>query len=144
MEEDGTGVAADVDKTFKLLQRGDARGVFQLESDGIRELLKRMKPDNIRDLHRHQRPLSSRPSSAAAWSTRTSTASMAGRVPTYQHPVMEEILKETYGVISSTRSKCMRRAQPPRRHRARLGVRVHQGDQQEEAGDHRPARTPSS
>ena len=36
--------------TYKLLQRGDAKGVFQLESEGIRELLKRMKPDNIRDL----------------------------------------------------------------------------------------------
>src|SRR5690606_33274766 len=36
--------------TYQLLQRGDARGVFQLESDGIRELLKRMKPDNIRDI----------------------------------------------------------------------------------------------
>ena len=37
-------------KTYELLQRGDAKGVFQMESDGIRELLKRMKPDNIRDL----------------------------------------------------------------------------------------------
>src|SRR5262245_29819925 len=36
--------------TYQLLQRGDAKGVFQLESDGMRELLKRMKPDNIRDL----------------------------------------------------------------------------------------------
>src|SRR5207253_3846339 len=34
-------------KTFQLLQRGDAKGVFQLESDGMRELLKRMKPDHI-------------------------------------------------------------------------------------------------
>src|SRR5205823_13832735 len=32
--------------TYALLQRGDAKGVFQFESDGIRELLKRMKPDN--------------------------------------------------------------------------------------------------
>src|SRR4029077_13077658 len=32
---------------YELLQRGDAKGVFQLESDGIRELLKRLKPDNI-------------------------------------------------------------------------------------------------
>src|SRR5205814_4791764 len=31
-------------KTYGLLQRGDAKGVFQFESDGIRELLKRMKP----------------------------------------------------------------------------------------------------
>src|SRR5262249_25143868 len=38
----------DDPETYALLQRGDAKGVFQLESDGIRELLKRMKPDNIR------------------------------------------------------------------------------------------------
>src|SRR5262249_16725918 len=37
-------------QAYALLQRGDAKGVFQFESDGIRELLKRMKPDNIRDL----------------------------------------------------------------------------------------------
>src|SRR5262249_24610027 len=35
---------------YTLLSRGDAKGVFQFESDGIRELLKRMKPDNIRDI----------------------------------------------------------------------------------------------
>src|SRR5205823_1615377 len=37
-------------EVYKLLQRGDAKGVFQFESEGIRELLKRMKPDNIRDI----------------------------------------------------------------------------------------------
>ena len=41
---------ADLLLTYQLLQKGDAKGVFQFESDGIRELLKRMKPDNIRDL----------------------------------------------------------------------------------------------
>src|SRR5262249_27794759 len=40
----------DDPETYALLQRGDAKGVFQLESDGIRELLKRMRPDNIRDI----------------------------------------------------------------------------------------------
>ena len=30
----------DDKKTYELLQRGDAKGVFQFESDGIRELLK--------------------------------------------------------------------------------------------------------
>ncbi len=51
------GVTIDVYKiplddqgTYELLQRGDAKGVFQFESEGIRELLKRMKPDNIRDI----------------------------------------------------------------------------------------------
>ena len=37
-------------KTFAAAARGEAKGVFQFEADGIRELLKRMKPDNIRDL----------------------------------------------------------------------------------------------
>src|SRR6185312_9668178 len=40
----------DDPETYRLLQRGDAKGVFQFESDGIRELLKRLKPDNIRDI----------------------------------------------------------------------------------------------
>ena len=51
------GIDIDVHKlplddgpTYDLLQKGDAKGVFQFESDGIRELLKRMKPDNIRDI----------------------------------------------------------------------------------------------
>src|SRR5207245_1550650 len=43
-------IPLDDPATFALLQRGDARGVFQLESDGIRDLLKRMRPDNINDL----------------------------------------------------------------------------------------------
>src|SRR5207248_992211 len=33
--------------TYEMLQRGDAKGVFQFEKQGIRELLNRMKPDNI-------------------------------------------------------------------------------------------------
>src|SRR5262249_17627865 len=37
-------------ESYELLQRGDAKGVFQFESEGIRELLKRLKPDNIRDI----------------------------------------------------------------------------------------------
>src|SRR5207248_3853983 len=40
----------DDPETYALLQRGDAKGVLQVESDGIRELLKQMKADNIRDL----------------------------------------------------------------------------------------------
>src|SRR5262249_39800572 len=36
--------------TYQLLQRGDTKGVFQFESDGIRELLKRLRPDKIHDI----------------------------------------------------------------------------------------------
>jgi DNA polymerase-3 subunit alpha len=36
--------------TFELLQRGETKGVFQLESGGIRDLLQKMKPDHFRDI----------------------------------------------------------------------------------------------
>jgi len=36
--------------TFELLQRGDALGVFQVESSGMRDLLTRLQPSNIDDL----------------------------------------------------------------------------------------------
>jgi DNA polymerase-3 subunit alpha len=37
-------------KTFEMLCKGDAHGVFQLESPGMRDLLKRFKPKNLEDL----------------------------------------------------------------------------------------------
>ena len=40
----------DDEATFKLLQRGDGLGVFQVESSGMRELLIRLKPTTIDDL----------------------------------------------------------------------------------------------
>lgn len=43
-------VPLDDRKTFELLSRGEGTGIFQLESDGMKELLTRMKPDNIEDL----------------------------------------------------------------------------------------------
>jgi DNA polymerase III alpha subunit len=36
--------------TYALLQRGETKGVFQLESGGIRDLLQRMKPDQFTDI----------------------------------------------------------------------------------------------
>ena len=47
---DLNSIPLDNKATYDLLQKGDAKGVFQLDSSGIRELLKRMKPDNIRDM----------------------------------------------------------------------------------------------
>jgi DNA polymerase-3 subunit alpha len=84
--------------TYQLLQKGAARGVFQLESDGIRELLKRMKPDNIRDI-------------VAIMALYRPGPLGGGMVDDYvnrkhrrqtwtdPHEVMAEILRETYGVM---------------------------------------------
>ena len=84
--------------TYKLLQRGDAKGVFQLESDGIRELLKQMRPDNIRDLIAVlalYRPGPLKGGMVDAYVNRKH-----GRETwTYPHPVMAAVLDETYGIF---------------------------------------------
>src|SRR5262249_6123498 len=83
---------------YALLQRGDARGVFQLESDGIRELLKRMKPDNIRDIIAIMALY--RPGPLGGGMVDAYVNRKHGREkPFYVHPVMEEVLAETYGVM---------------------------------------------
>lgn len=85
-------------KTYQLLQRGDTKGVFQFESDGIRELLKRMKPDNIRDLVACNALY--RPGPLGGGMVESYVNRKHGRErPDYQHPIMEEILAETYGVM---------------------------------------------
>ncbi len=92
--------------TYALLQRGEARGVFQLESDGIRELLKRMRPDNIRDLIATNALY--RPGPLGGGMVDAYVNRKHGREkPQYDHPLMEEILAETHGVIVY-QEQCMR------------------------------------
>ncbi|HEX3149869.1 MAG TPA: DNA polymerase III subunit alpha [Gemmataceae bacterium] len=85
-------------ETFKLLTRGDAKGVFQFESEGIRELLKRMKPDHIRDIVACTALY--RPGPLEGGMVDEYIECKHGRrKPSYPHPVMEEVLGETYGVM---------------------------------------------
>ncbi|NNU16344.1 DNA polymerase III subunit alpha [Parvularcula sp. ZS-1/3] len=93
----------DIDKidvgdedTFAMLTRGEATGVFQLESSGMRSALKGMKPDSLEDiialvsLYRPG-PMDNIP---------TYNARKAGEEePDYLHPLLEDILRETFGVI---------------------------------------------
>jgi DNA polymerase-3 subunit alpha len=84
--------------TYDLLQRGDAKGVFQFESDGIRELLKRLRPDNIRDIIACTALY--RPGPLEGGMVDDYVNIKHGRAkPSYVHPVMEEVLAETYGVM---------------------------------------------
>jgi DNA polymerase-3 subunit alpha len=85
-------------KTFHLLQRGDTKGVFQFESDGIRELLKRLRPDNIRDIIACTALY--RPGPLGGGMVDAYINCKHGREkPAYAHPIMEEVLKETHGVM---------------------------------------------
>ncbi len=86
----------DDQKVFELLSTGKTVGLFQIESTGMREALIQMKPNHIEDiialvaLYRPG-PMSNIP---------TYNDCKHGRqTPDYLHPLLEEILKPTYGVI---------------------------------------------
>src|SRR5262249_41718766 len=88
----------DDPKTYALLQRGDAKGVFQFESDGIRELLKRLKPDNIRDLIACNALY--RPGPLGGGMVDAYVNRKHGREkPVYPHSIMADILAETHGIM---------------------------------------------
>src|SRR5262249_41930771 len=88
----------DDPETYALLCRGDAKGVFQFESDGIRELLKRLRPDNTPDIM--ARPALSRPATLQSGMAEEFVEYKHGRkTPTYPHPIVEEILSETYSIM---------------------------------------------
>jgi DNA polymerase-3 subunit alpha len=83
-------------KSYEMLARADTVGVFQLEGTGMRESLKRLKPDRFEDiiamvaLYRPG-PMDNIP---------TYINRKHGEEPVdCLHPMLEPILKETYGVI---------------------------------------------
>ncbi|MBL6785026.1 MAG: DNA polymerase III subunit alpha [Rickettsiales bacterium] len=83
-------------KTFELLSSGNAIGIFQLESPGMRDCLKKMRPDSIEDiialisLYRPG-PMDNIPSYIAR--------KHGSEDVEYPHPLLEECLQETFGVI---------------------------------------------
>lgn len=47
---DYTKIPLDDKETYQMLSRGDTLGVFQLDSDGMRSLLRQLRPDNFNDI----------------------------------------------------------------------------------------------
>jgi DNA polymerase-3 subunit alpha len=88
----------DDPKTFALLQRGETKGIFQLESGGIRDLLQKMKPDHFRDIIAVNALY--RPGPLEGGMVDDYVAVKHGRKkPQYVHPICEKILAETHGVM---------------------------------------------
>ncbi|MEM8677856.1 MAG: DNA polymerase III subunit alpha [Planctomycetota bacterium] len=85
-------------KTFALLQRGETKGIFQLESGGIRDLLQKMKPDHFGDIIATNALY--RPGPLEGGMVQQYIDVKHGRKKAeYQHPVLEEVLTETHGVM---------------------------------------------
>ena len=88
----------DDEETYALLCRGETKGVFQLESRGIRDLLVNMRPDNIRDIIAVLALY--RPGPIEGGMIDEYVDVKHGRKKaTYLHPVLEEVLAETNGVM---------------------------------------------
>jgi len=84
--------------TYKLLMAGETEGVFQLESEGMRKLLARIKPDCFEDLIAILALY--RPGPLEAGMVEMFTRRKHGEEPIrYPHPSIEAILRDTYGCI---------------------------------------------
>lgn len=83
-------------QTYEMLSRGDTTGVFQFESGGMRQLLIKLKPRSVEDL---TAALSLyRPGPMDSIPKYLENRAHPEKI-TYAHPILEDILKVTYGCI---------------------------------------------
>jgi DNA polymerase-3 subunit alpha len=93
---DLAAIPLDDKKTYDMLSRAEAVGIFQLESQGMRRALLDMKPDRFEDiialvaLYRPG-PMANIPTYCAR--------KHGDEQANYIHPKLEEVLRETFGVI---------------------------------------------
>lgn len=89
-------IPLDDTKTYELLARGDATGVFQLESAGMKRYLKDLKPTVFEDLISMVALYRPGP---MQWIDDFIDRKHGRKPIEYLHPAMEPALKSTYGVI---------------------------------------------
>ncbi len=92
---DLAGIPLDDPATYAMLSRGDAGGVFQFESQGMRDVLRQMRPDRFEDLIAagalyRPGPMANIP----AYCQRKHGESWQP-----PHPELQDILEETYGIM---------------------------------------------
>ena len=89
-------ISLDDEKTYKLMASGNSTGVFQLESSGMRDVLRKVKPNRFDDivalvsLYRPG-PMDNIPRYVAVKEGREE--------PDYLHPKLQPMLEETYGIM---------------------------------------------
>ncbi len=103
--EKRTGVRVDINNiplddkdVYKMLMKGDTDGVFQLESSGMKNLVKKLKPDVFEDLGALVALF--RPGPLDSGMVDEFVNRKHGKTAiTYPHPLLEPVLKDTYGTI---------------------------------------------
>jgi len=96
-------VPLDDKKTYELLQRAETTAVFQLESRGMKELIKKLKPDNIEDMIALVALFRPGPLQSGMVddfiNRKHGRAELSYPHPDYQYAGLEPVLKPTYGII---------------------------------------------
>ena len=91
-------VPIDDNKTFKLFSRAETMGIFQLESSGMRDLLKKLKPQKFEDIVALVALYRPGPIGSGMLDDFMKRKHKETEVR-YDHRLLEPILKETYGII---------------------------------------------
>ena len=97
-ELDISKLPLDDKKTYQLLQRAGSLGVFQVESHGMRDLLRKLKPTAFEDIIALLALY--RPGPIGSGMVDDFISRKHGRMRVkYDHPLLESILKDTHGII---------------------------------------------
>ncbi|MEJ5166421.1 MAG: DNA polymerase III subunit alpha [Thermoanaerobaculia bacterium] len=91
-------IPLDDPEVFKLFSKGETDGIFQFESNGMKECLKKLKPTSLNDLIAMNALY--RPGALGAGTVEPFIRRKNGQEKIeYKLPVLENILSETYGII---------------------------------------------
>ncbi|MFN0117157.1 MAG: DNA polymerase III subunit alpha [Elusimicrobiota bacterium] len=91
-------IPVDDKKTYALLARADVSGVFQLESSGMRDLLRKIKPSNLSDITALISLYRPGPMGSGMLDDYVARKNDPTKVK-FDHPLMKPILEETYGIM---------------------------------------------
>ncbi len=89
----------DDEKTFELIREANTAGVFQLESSGMRSFIRRYIPNNFDDIIKIISFYRPGPMAGDQMNTLVKLHNDSNEKITYDHKMLEPILKETYGIM---------------------------------------------
>ncbi|MBD2090864.1 DNA polymerase III subunit alpha [Microcoleus sp. FACHB-1515] len=85
-------------KAYQLLARGELEGIFQLESSGMRQIVRELKPDGLEDISSVLALYRPGPLDAGLIPRFINRKHGREKIE-YDHPILETILNETYGIM---------------------------------------------
>ncbi len=91
-------IPLDDAQVYRLFGAGHTIGIFQFESSGMREYLRKLKPENLNDLAAMNALYRPGPLKGGVVDLYIDRKHSREKVE-YEHPLLESILKDTYGVI---------------------------------------------